>query len=1344
MSWGRLFSYVGEAYAVAMLAALFFVDSIAAGELRDEDDAEQGAPHRPGLIAEFRQVEKRFLRIDETVQFDWEEDRPDYRVDTGPFEAVWKGVLFVGPPGEHRFDLWLCGAAAVRIDGRTVVEGASDESSRLVEGPPVPLDFGYRTIEIEFHKTTNRAAIKVLWSSHSFEREPIPAARLMHVADPEAETHVRGEELVVRGRCASCHDLGLSAPPAPDLRRLAGTISRSWLTEHLQSAPRSPHSHAPDFGLTRRESESIVAFLIQNSERARLPQRSASDARRGRELVERIGCLACHRINGAGVDGAASNVDLSNIASKRPPGFFQVWLRTPAALNSSHSMPTFDLENEELDAIATYLQSLGEWDPADGSTDVDEAEVAEGRGLFERFRCVQCHKSPGVFEPAILTEVRWNGDSGCLGDPKPERGQPGYRMCDGDARATRLHLSTLVRSPAPSRDRYESALFSRSNCRGCHSRGASEGLRSVVASFGARDPKQQSALVPPTLESVGAKLKPEWLALAVAGEAPRLRPWLAPRMPRFPFSLEDKRALVHFLQVRDGVPARSGEAPPFSVQERILAAHRLVGSAGFGCMSCHKLGPHEPTNVELAAFGPDLRNLHERMDFEWFRRWIRNPSRIAPGVEMPAVNLAAPGLLDGRIETQLRALWDGLNAESFNVPSQNSVQSLTAIGRERPIVFRDVFEHADKDRTTRSFAVGFSNGHNLLIDLDRFAVRRWWFGDFAHQYTRGKTWYWQSAGTTLFDQPAAPALFALVRKGALEQPRPSGQAVAWIREWARDPHSERIAAEFQVRLSDDRSLDVQLTLEPIPEGVLLSVRLSGLPEDAEAVVSQTPAKALRTPLGGARIAPPSNDADSKKGFPREFQLQLALEGPLAPVSAVKPASPYSPPRRVLPVLPGYEVVRLPVPDGPMPTAMAFRRDGALVVTSLKGGVFLARDANGDGDLDSYSPYFDHLAAPFGVLMEGSNPLVVHKHELLRLFDEDEDDYCERAEVVSTGWGVTFDYHDWAVGPVPDGEGGYFLALSCQQDRRSEAEALGRGKLIRTLPDARFEVFCHGLRFPMGLVRNGAGDVFATDNQGGANTFNELNHLRAGKHYGFFNQLETPKPETSLEAPAVQIPHPWTGSVNGIAFIPGGGEFGPYAGQLIGAEYTTRRLVRISLQAVGDTYQGCVYPFGEPDARAVENDQTFLGPIALAFAPSGDLYVGGMIDSGWGGGNNRGAIERVRRVGDVPLGIREVRAWSGGFDVDFTGQVDRRLAAAPAAYAVASFRRIHAGGYATPDRDRAPANVREATVSPEGDSVRLRVEPMRPGFVYEISVKLVGADQGPMVPAVAFYTLHTIP
>jgi hypothetical protein len=182
---------------------------------------------------------------------------------------------------------------------------------------------------------------------------------------------------------------------------------------------------------------------------------------------------------------------------------------------------------------------------------------------------------------------------------------------------------------------------------------------------------------------------------------------------------------------------------------------------------------------------------------------------------------------------------------------------------------------------------------------------------------------------------------------------------------------------------------------------------------------------------------------------------------------------------------------------------------------------------------------------------------------------------------------------------------------------------------------------------------------------------------------------------------------------------------------------------MSVQPFGSTYQGCVYPFGEADQKTTEEDRTFLGPMSLAMDKD-VLYVGSIIDSGWGGGNNRGTIERVRRSGKLPFGIREVRAWERGFDIDFSGEVDIAKAQDPAGYTLSSYRRVHVVGYATPDRDRKPARVIRAEPASDRKSVRLTLEEMRPGFVYDVAIGPIGPDDVPAYPTIAFYTLNTVP
>ena len=60
----------------------------------------------------------------------------------------------------------------------------------------------------------------------------------------------------------------------------------------------------------------------------------------------------------------------------------------------------------------------------------------------------------------------------------------------------------------------------------------------------------------------------------------------------------------------------------------------------------------------------------------------------------------------------------------------------------------------------------------------------------------------------------------------------------------------------------------------------------------------------------------------------------------------------------------------------------------------------------------------------------------------------------------------------------------------------------------------------GHRFPMGIARTRAGEMFVTDNQGNYNPFNELNHVVPGKRFGFINKIDrTPEFKPPLTPPA---------------------------------------------------------------------------------------------------------------------------------------------------------------------------------------------------------------------------------
>jgi hypothetical protein len=452
---------------------------------------------------------------------------------------------------------------------------------------------------------------------------------------------------------------------------------------------------------------------------------------------------------------------------------------------------------------------------------------------------------------------------------------------------------------------------------------------------------------------------------------------------------------------------------------------------------------------------------------------------------------------------------------------------------------------------------------------------------------------------------------------------------------------------------------------------------------------------------------------------------------------------------------------LPLDRSIMPTGITWTSDGTLAFTSLKGHVYLARDTNGDGIEDRLDVYEEGLAAPYGLLADGRDLIVAHKPELLRLRDVDGNGRADERTVLASGWGYSDNYHDWTCGLVRDARGFFYVGLGSDyaQKSRSVESSRWRGTVLRIAPDGEITPIAHALRYPTGLALDARGRLFATDNQGDRNPFNELNHIVEGRHYGV-PSLHDEHRDAPAMPPAVQVPHPWTRSVNGICFLPQSLPAGtPYyqslAGQGIGCEYNGRFLVRFTLQEVDGIVQGAVYAFSRSPAersssarnpRSPETgEHDFIGPLCCAVSPRGDLFIGGIQDSGWLGGTNVGEIVRLRPNDRASNGIREIRATPDGFEIAFFEPVDRALAERTSSFALIGYTRIWGGDYSTADSGRHRLAVRKCTVSTDGRTVALSTDRPREGYVYEVTCKeIAGPGRQPIWPSTGYYTLHRIP
>lgn len=1356
-------------------AALFAI----AAPLAAQDDDELA----PGLIAHYQSGEVIIRRVDADLAFDWQTGSPDLRLPAGPFKTNWSGQMLLREEGQYRFHAHLHGQVTVRINDQIVLKANSNEP-QWVSGEPVELPLGELPIEVDYESAGSSARLFLAWSSSNFPLEPLPHHILFHEStDPD---HTLATSLAIsQHRCTRCHGelTGINAPPGPSLVHIGVETSEQWLLDQIQHGS-GERGKMPKFNFSREDAGAILAVLTANAKPVELPEVAApteKDIATGRELLISFGCLACHQWNKQGRGGELSGPNLDDVGKRRTAKWLDQWFRDPAKLNTHHQMPVFtltDTERKQLVAALTNSQSLAVSQPAKSSPEL----LSRGNQLINDSRCVACHELPGE-KREILAAPQWSElkltDDGCWSaETKPDSRRPQYAKLSAAGFRDFLR-ATIGRDVKPSADLIGAKLLIEKGCVNCHDRDGRKGVSALAADLANAHPNLQGRalwLIPPQLTAVGDRLPDERLAKAIRGELPKRRlDWLFVRMPKYQHTDAEQAALTAHLVGHDRIPEKAPALPeyPLNVKQSdvTLAGRELIGGKGFSCVACHPVKDYAPKQVALGTRGSNLFEIGERLRPDYFFRWTRAPLRVMPGVEMPSYQRPHATIYPGDLNKQLAAIWTALNDPDLPTPVNPGAveQYWTVKPGDPPRILRDVITLPGKKEITvpRSFAVGFPNGHNVLFDLDTASVRAWTIGDFAQQRTQGKSWFWDLVGTPVMVQEKAESDLLILSSDGKTVLFPSAEAnvrltqthdfsgveaaqihyviesttspprfrAHFVERWQRSPSGwyRMLLVHRSKSMADAKAF----ALEPGIRGVTV--------DDGD---QSSPVKWQMLSVSARRAAPLPIGTSLNFRYEDRRNLVLADVPTLPSVSTLSAE---------ITVVPGFQGKRLPYPTNIMPTAMTFNHRGQLLFTSLKGHVYSADD-------NEAKLFAEGLAAPFGILDSHDMVLVAHKPEIVGLVDTDNDGSADEATVIATGWGLTDDYHDWTCGLVRDAEGNLFTTLGSDyaQKNRPLEKSRWRGDAIKIDPAGKIESLARGLRFPTGVAMTADQHIFITDQQGVQNTFNELNWLQPGARFGV-PSLHEPEKDAPATPPAVQIPHPWTRSVNGIAAIPkslADRTHPKLFDQLLGCEYDTRFLVRFSHQLVDGVMQGAVYPFSKPVGSAVRTDgsnaaaQTvrtadptngFLGPLSIAVSPDGDVYVGSIHDSGWQGGLNTGDIVKLSPESKWPNGLAEIRATPGGFDLEFFHPVDKAKAEDKSRYQISGYARVWQGSYATPDSGRHNAEVREAKLSDDGKFVSLQLNGLKPGHVYDVVVgEIAIKDEPALWPSIGHYTLHRIP
>ena len=636
-------------------------------------------------------------------------------LEPGRFSATAEGYLRVPFAGDYELSLAGSGTARLTVNQQQILQATG---SPFQQSSPVSVKLrkGFNQLKVKYQSQPDgQARFRLLWKGENFAAEPVPPQLLSHAGNDAQllkRQHLRhGRELIARHQCLACHTLpGEQASfslaqlqennllsesgvmpellqAAPDLKNIGTRVTKRWLFHWLLNPENlRPHSRMPSLlgnpseKLTQQKAADLTAWFVSQARRPGLNDLPAPETgspadldkllAAGAETYEVSGCINCHHFSVDEQPDEYQRHPLALIKRKFTASQLIRFLKSPQEHHRWSRMPDFKLSNEEAAGLSAYLieSSKGKIQnamiPPAGSPQ-------RGQTLYETLGCIQCHRSlqeprpvASKFQPVPLSAQSLS--TGCLADSAQQATTiPVFSFSSEQRAAIQAVLGTAAdslfrRNAAESADRW----FQQLNCAACHNRDTDSSPRALIVVE-----EGESGLPPeplPSLTWVGEKLKPDWAESFIAGELNwRPRPWLKSRMPAFP---AHAALLTRGMAAQHGMLRHPSEVnitqKHVPAEMQIQLGQQLTSKTALDCRQCHGIGDNLPTGDEKTKIAPGINFVHikERLDDEYYRRFVLDPPRFDISTKMP--RLSADGkttkitnILDGNADLQFQAIW---------------------------------------------------------------------------------------------------------------------------------------------------------------------------------------------------------------------------------------------------------------------------------------------------------------------------------------------------------------------------------------------------------------------------------------------------------------------------------------------------------------------------------------------------------------------------------------------------------------------------------------------------------------------------------------------------------------
>ncbi len=421
--------------------------------------------------------------------------------------------------------------------------------------------------------------------------------------------------------------------------------------------------------------------------------------------------------------------------------------------------------------------SIGLAPPAD-SFEIHPEAVRVGTNTFSKLRCFACHES-GIapVEQRLLPSIAQldlSKERSCIGtDLNPQI--PLYDITQEEIDAIIVAIDAIQQGEALAHTTVSELEALR--CTACHDRGGVGGptpARRVWFEVVGDADIGDEGRIPPTLEGVGAKLRPDWLK-AVLLEGGSARPYMKTRMPQYGHEL-----VAHFQE--DFLAEDSGGGVDKMTEidaEEVAFGQRLVGTDGLGCINCHTFAGHESLGVPAT----DMSAMYTRLNQAWFHRLLVDPVALKMNTRMPDfwLNGKSPvtDIHDGDIDKQIEAIWSYLSlGEAAPYPkgllSSPGEFELTPAGGT---IHTGVFM---RDMSPKTLVIGTPQRIHYAFDMMNSRLGRAWAGKY---FDAAGTWKGRAGQLEVPPVPwidfAPSAPFAVLKDAAASWPSEIGREAGY-------------------------------------------------------------------------------------------------------------------------------------------------------------------------------------------------------------------------------------------------------------------------------------------------------------------------------------------------------------------------------------------------------------------------------------------------------------------------------------------------------------------------------------------------------------------------------------